>query len=94
MRQQKEARLEKQRLAREIKNTRRKRARLVKRARLLSTEELLQVVCMRERVGVTPNADADTPEDEAEQSEHSADEERGRDEGRQQSPEIEDEPTR
>ena len=47
--QQQRARAEKHRLSQEIKNERRKRTRLAKQARLLTTQELLQVVAMRER---------------------------------------------
>ena len=46
---QKRARDEKKRLANEVKNARRRRARLTKRARLLTTEDLLTVVALRER---------------------------------------------
>ena len=45
---QKRAREEKKRIAAELKNARRRRNRLTKKARLLSTEDLLTVVAMRE----------------------------------------------
>ena len=48
---QKRAREEKQRLAKELKNARRRRNRLTKRARQLSTEDLLTVVALREAEG-------------------------------------------
>ena len=50
--EQKEAREMKRKLAKEVKNERRKRTRLNNRARRLSTTELLQVVAMRERDAV------------------------------------------
>ena len=45
---QKRAREEKKRLANEVKNAKRRRQRLTKRARLLTTEDLLTVVALRE----------------------------------------------
>ena len=48
---QKRAREEKRRLASELKNARRRRNRLTKRARQLSTEDLLTVVALREAEG-------------------------------------------
>ena len=45
---QKRAREEKKRLANEVKNAKRRKQRLTKRARLLSTEDLLTVVALRE----------------------------------------------
>ena len=45
---QKRAREEKRRLANEMKNAKRRKQRLTKRARLLSTEDLLTVVALRE----------------------------------------------
>ena len=63
---QKRAREEKRRLAADLKNARRKRSRLTKRARQLSTEDLLTVVALREAERVarsrdpTPAALADT----------------------------------
>ena len=45
---QKDARAEKKRLAAAVKNAHRRRSRLAKSARLLSTEDLLTVVAMRE----------------------------------------------
>ena len=48
LRAQKRAREEKRRLAADLKNARRRRNRLTKKARQLSTEDLLTVVAMRE----------------------------------------------
>ena len=45
---QKRAHEEKKRLANEVKNAKRRRSRLTKRARLLTTEDLLTVVALRE----------------------------------------------
>ena len=45
---QKRAREEKKKLANEVKNAKRRKQRLTKRARLLSTEDLLTVVALRE----------------------------------------------
>ena len=45
---QKRAHEEKKRLAAEVKNAKRRRSRLTKRARLLTTEDLLTVVALRE----------------------------------------------
>ena len=52
LREQKAARLARQQLTKDIKNERRKRSRLTKKARLLTTEDLLQVIAMRERDGM------------------------------------------
>ena len=45
---QRRAREEKKKLANEVKNAKRRKQRLTKRARLLSTEDLLTVVALRE----------------------------------------------
>ena len=45
---QKQARAEKKRLANEVRNAKRRKQRLTKRARLLTTEDLLTVVALRE----------------------------------------------
>ena len=67
--QQKEARLKKQQLTKDIRNERRKRNRLTKKARLLTTEDLLQVIAMRERDAVMEaqqpeRSDPETGDDE------------------------------
>ena len=54
---QKRAREEKRRLAAELKNARRRRTRLTKRARQLSTEDLLTVVALREAEGKRRSGD-------------------------------------
>ena len=70
---QKRAREEKKRLANEIRNAKRRRQHLTKRARLLSTEDLLTVVALRQAAQGALEGTAATPEgsDERVASEHS-----------------------
>ena len=65
---QKSAREEKNILSAAVKNARRRRSRLTKRARLLSTEDLLTVVALREAERVARSLDP-TPADSAEAAE-------------------------
>ena len=58
LRAQKRAREEKRRLQADLKNARRRRNRLTKKARQLSTEDLLTVVAMREADVARRSADA------------------------------------
>ena len=51
MKQQEEMRAHRRKLAQDLKNAKRKKQRLTKRARLLSTEDLLTVVALREGPG-------------------------------------------
>ena len=92
---QKRGREEKKRLASEMKNAKRRKARLTKRARLLTTEDLLTVVALREtdRAAREHTSETDGGRNELVASEHSANEE-GPDDaagaGRAASPELQD----
>ena len=74
---QKRAREEKKRLANEVRNAKRRRQRLTKRARLLTTEDLLTVVALREsdRAGRENTSRTNEASDELVASEHSDNEE-------------------
>ena len=74
---QRRARLEKKRLANEVKNAKRRKLRLTKRARLLSTEDLLTVVALREaeRAARDSASRGGGASDEPVASEHSENEE-------------------
>ena len=74
---QKRAREEKKRLANEVKNAKRRRQRLTKRARLLTTEDLLTVVALREsdRAARENTSRTNEASDELVASEHSDNEE-------------------
>ena len=63
---QKKVRDERKRLATEVKNARRRRSRLTKRARLLTTEDLLTVVALREGERVADLVGSATTGDDAE----------------------------
>ena len=78
---QKRAREEKKRLANEMKNAKRRKQRLTKRARLLSTEDLLTVVALREseRAARENASRANDNSDELVASERSGNEEGPRD---------------
>ena len=67
------AREEKKKLANEVRNAKRRRARLTKRARLLTTEDFLMVVALREteRAARGKTSEADGVPDELVASEHS-----------------------
>ena len=92
---QKRGREEKKRLASEMKNAKRRKGRLTKRARLLTTEDLLTVVALREtdRAAREHTSETDGGRNELVASEHSANEE-GPDDaagaGRAASPELQD----
>ena len=74
---QKRAREEKKRLANEVRNAKRRRQRLTKRARLLTTEDLLTVVALREsdRAARENTSRTNEASDELVASEHSDNEE-------------------
>ena len=78
---QKRAREEKKRLANDMKNAKRRKQRLTKRARLLSTEDLLTVVALREsdRAARETASLANDNSDELVASERSGNEEGPRD---------------
>ena len=58
---QKAMRLERKKVAQELRNAQKKRARLKQRARLLSTEDLLTVVALREKDLVSKSVSSQTP---------------------------------
>lgn len=58
---QKAMRLERKRVAQELRNAQKKRSRLKQRARLLSTEDLLTVVALREKDLVAKSVSSQTP---------------------------------
>ena len=88
---QRKAREEKKRLANAMKNARRRRSRLTKRARLLSTEDLLTVVALREadRSARAVGAASVTEDAEAQEDDPAGDKEEAELSGEERAAEVE-----